>query len=220
MDQAAIRETLARAYAAGALDPALMLLVETQAALLPAQQRALRDAESVAGGLFENETESAMSSAMLARAFAAIDASRQDTSKSTPMIAGALGAELQPLPAPLRDAAFEAVARGARWGFAAPGVHLLTLIKHGAANVELSRIQPGAVVPRHTHQGEEYILVVAGAYHDGLARYRAGDVSITDERVTHRPVGTPGPTCYALSITTGGLKFVGLLGALQKLLPI
>ena len=87
----------------------------------------------------------------------------------------------------------------------------------GDAMAEILRIAPGAAAPRHTHSGDEYTLVLTGAFHDDAGLYRAGDIAIADPGVTHRPTAEPGAVCYSFAVTDGPLKFTGAMGLLTTL---
>lgn len=217
MDQALLREMLARHYAAGALDPALALLAETQAALVPAARAEMAAAEALAGALFERSPITPMAPSALDAVLAKIRSASAEEPKHAPP-PDALAAELAVLPAPAREAALTAAAQGKRWAFAAPGLRALVLSERDGVKCELLRIWPGHGAPTHTHEGAEYTLVLQGAFHDGHARYDVGDISYATPELTHRPVAERGAICYALAVTEQGLRFTGALGAVQRLL--
>lgn len=212
MDQELIRETLVASYAAGALDPGLALMVETQSAMSPRTEHVRARAEAAAGALFERETPAPLSAQARVRALALIDA------PSEAATAAPIAPEVADLPAPVRDAASAALAKGARWRFATPGLDILRLPNSGACKVELLRARPGASAPTHTHEGGEYTLVLTGAFADETGRYEVGDIQVADASLQHRPVAQPGPVCYLLAVSEGRLRFSGALGALQKLI--
>lgn len=212
--QADIQDALAEAVASGRASAPLALLAQTQAALAPRARATLETAEAIASAQFEGEAAApvALSDAVLAR----LDAIGQELpAKHTP--ADALAAELARLPAPLRDAALASAANGARWTFAAPGLRSLLVSNENGVRAEVLRIQPGHGAPTHTHGGSEYTLVLEGAFHDGHAHYGAGDISFARPDLTHRPIATPGPVCYAFAVTEAPLRFKGVLGVVQRL---
>jgi putative transcriptional regulator len=216
--QSAIRDRLTAAYAAGALPPALALLVETQAALSPAAARDVALADAAAGALFEQETPAPLARDALERVFARIAMSDEKGASSVqaqPPL-GAFADDLAALPNPVRSAALSALAHTG-WKFASPGIRSLVLDIGGDAKAEILRIEPGAAAPEHTHNGEEFTLVLTGAFHDARGVYRVGDISAADETVTHRPTGEAGAVCYSLAVTDAPLAFKGALGLVQKL---
>lgn len=212
--QTALRERLAAEYTAGVLSPALALLVETQAALSPAAARDLAVADAAAVAFFEDETPAPLAREALENVLARIA-----NDVPTPVIAapthGQYHDELARLPEPARTRALAALARTG-WKFAAPGIRSLVLDTDGHARAEILRIEPGAAAPTHAHEGEEFTLVMTGAFHDARGVYRVGDIAHADPSVTHKPTGEPGEVCYSLAVTDAPLAFKGALGVLQR----
>lgn len=207
------------AYAAGCLDPAFALMVETQAALKPEVGRAVAHAETIAGICLESEETLAVSDQALSNTMAMIDAFEARPSAQATCAKSACAAldELLALPDPLRDNAIDA-AGATGWQNLTPGVRRLKLDIGSAAEVELYRIEPGARVPEHSHKGNEYTLVVSGGFSDGQGSYGSGDLCVKGETDTHQPVGDMDGVCFALAVHEGGLRFTGLMGVVQRLL--
>jgi len=206
------------AYAAGSLDPAFALLVETQGALRADVGAALAESEMVAASLMETGAGAEMSDRALDRALAAIDALEAGpvTSVVAGKAAGAAMEEVLALPEPLRSAALEAIGKRG-WQVLANGLKRLRIDAGSDLETELYRIAPGARIPRHTHAGPEYTLVVAGGFTDERGSYGPGDVCRNGPQDTHTPVADDDGVCYALAVREGGLRFKGMLGALQRL---
>ncbi|MEM1088073.1 MAG: ChrR family anti-sigma-E factor [Pseudomonadota bacterium] len=207
------------AYAAGCLDPAFALLVETQAAIKPEVSRAVARAETIAGIMFENESCEALSDTALDDALAIIDAyeARPQMQERGATQACAALDELLALPDPLRDHAIDA-AGNKGWKNLKSGIRRLELDIGSDAEVELYRIEPGATVPTHKHKGDEFTLVISGAFSDGDGRYAAGDLCIKGEDDIHQPTGEDEGVCFALAVHEGGLRFTGVLGVVQRLI--
>ena len=210
----AARDHFVDAYASGALGAGLSLLVETQALIVPDVGARVRAAEAVSGVFLELETPAALHEEALAHVLARIEASAPAPAPGGPT--RAFMAEVARLPAPVRAAAFEAL-RARDWAFGGPGLRILDLKLPDEARVELIRIEPGFAAPRHTHAGEEYTLVLTGAYHDGLARYGVGDIARAGPDIVHRPQAEQDEVCYNLAVSEGPLLFTGFMGAAQKL---
>lgn len=222
-------EELFAAYASGTLSAPMRLLVDTQADLDAAIAVERDAAEAIAGLMLENLPPSDMKSSALDEVFAAIEAEEAEIGEAglaptrTPQdnasmqaakAAGQALDELLNLPEAVRDLALE----NPSWSFAGPGVRRMTLLEEGNAKAELIRLEPGHGVPHHGHNCREFTLVLCGAYHDGLARYGAGDLSIADPDTKHKPIAEPGQVCMALAITDGPLAFTGPLGWIQRTL--
>lgn len=218
MDQTSLREQLGAAYAAGVLEPAMRLLVETQAMLKPDAAEDLALAEILAAFSFETEAPVSLGADALEKTFSRIANEPEErgpgaAERLAARRAGALIDEILDLPAVVRDLALEAMGRGG-WTFAGPGLRILPLPFKGA---EIIRIEPGWGAPRHTHNGGEFTLVMTGAFHDERGRYAVGEIAYADSGVTHKPVAEAGPVCYSLAVSEGAPQFTGALGLLQKL---
>lgn len=207
------------AYAAGCIDPAFALLVETQAAIRPSVKRAVGRAEMIAGVVLECEAPVEMSEDALGDMLSMIDAleARPQHHTERAREAGSALDELLALPEPLCEPAIEAAGRDG-WQKLTPGVRRLNLALDSAAEVELYRIEPGARIPKHSHKGNEFTLVVSGGFSDGLNSYGPGDLCIQSGEDTHQPVGDDDGVCFALAVHEGGLRFTGMLGLVQRLL--
>lgn len=207
------------AYAAGCLDPAFALLVETQSAIRPDIARSVAQADIISGVILERQAPADMTATALDSALGLIDAldTAETKARAAAKIAGEAVDELIRLPEPLRDCAIDATGTHG-WKFTSPGIRRLSLDVDSEAEVELYRIEPGATVPRHTHSGNEYTLVVTGGFSDETGAYGPGDLSVKGPEDTHQPVGDPGEPCYALAVRDGSLRFTGMMGAIQRLL--
>jgi putative transcriptional regulator len=209
------------AYAAGCLDPAFALMVETQSVLRPDIRASVAASEMIAGCVFETAPEAALSDGALDRALAAIDALDADAPLSVKAgrAAGAAMNEILVLPEPLRTTALDAVGK-AGWKNVAHGLKRMKLDAGSGLEAELYRIMPGSRIPRHTHAGGEYTLVVAGGFTDERGSYGPGDAMYNGPEDTHQPVADEGEICFALTVRDGGLHFTGMLGLVQRVLGL
>jgi putative transcriptional regulator len=196
------------AYAAGSLDPAFALLVETQTMLRPDLHELVAASEAVSGALLEITEPVAMRAGALDCTMALIDALEQAAPRASAV------EDVSALPEPIRRVA----GASSRWRASVPGVRRMSLEIDSPMHVELYRIEPGAAVPRHSHAGIELTLVIAGGFSDALGSYGPGDLVVNGPDDTHRPVGDEGEICFALALRDGGLKFTGPLGMIQRLL--
>ena len=205
-------------YAAGCLDPAFCLLVETQAALRPDVQRAVARAETIAGVFFESEELATLSVGAADKALAMIDAyesGEQPVAQAVKRAGEGLD-ELLDLPEPLRETALQSF-QTHKWQGLSQGIRRLKLDAGSEAEVELYRIEPGCTVPKHSHHGSEFTLVVAGGFSDESGSFGPGDLSLKGPQDTHQPTGDMDGVCYALAVRDGGLKFTGMMGLIQRL---
>ncbi|MEM7458361.1 MAG: ChrR family anti-sigma-E factor [Pseudomonadota bacterium] len=205
-------------YAAGCLDPAFCLLVETQAALRPDVHRAVARAETIAGVFFESEEMATLSAGAADKALALIDAyeAGERPVAEAVKLAGEGLDELLDLPEPLRETALHSY-QSYKWQGLTQGIRRLKLDAGSEAEVELYRIEPGCTVPKHSHHGSEFTLVVAGGFSDESGSFGPGDISLKGPQDTHQPTGDMDGVCYALAVRDGGLKFTGMMGLIQRL---
>jgi putative transcriptional regulator len=197
------------ALASGRAEPSLGLFLDT---LL--EMRGISDGEGeiIAGAALEAETPAQMAVTALEMALTAIDrgsARKPKTQLAHPELGG--------VPAPLRAVILEAEAKRS-WKWAGPGIRTLPLRLGGEAKAEIIRLEAGTAVPWHTHKGQELTLCLYGEFSDSRGVYGPGDFSITGTTTRHQPLAHDKGPVYALAVTDAGLKFEGLLGALQKLL--
>lgn len=199
------------AAASGAFAPAFGRVIEAHAALCRRCRATMANVESVGGHALEREEGAALAPHALDHAMSAIETAREP----------ALPDELKDLPSELHRM-IAGMLGASRWRFGGFGLKLRTLNVPRIANekLRLLRIEPGGYLPRHTHDGHEFVLILSGAYKDETGIYRAGDVAFGDSELEHLPVAEPGEVCFALAATTSPLRFTGAVGVLQRLFNI
>lgn len=197
--------------------PGLRLMQATAAALRAGPGSEM---DALGGSFLEDETPSPPDADAVDRALARIDglaAIDRHASEAAGRASLHL-VELTMLPDPLRERVFEAISRGGKWKFLGFGIRSLKLPElDGDGETQLLRIEPGAGVAQHDHEGEEYTLVVTGAFHDGHARYGPGDVNVGGPGFSHEPKAEPGEVCYALAVSFGAPRFGFPINILQRL---
>ncbi|TQV73586.1 anti-sigma factor [Aliikangiella marina] len=98
------------------------------------------------------------------------------------------------------------------WRRVSPKIWKSTIAMNDADfEVELLKFAANAKIPQHTHEGDEYTVVLQGDFSDSQGHYKAGSFIVQDENDEHSPVaGENG--CICLAITNAPLKFTGTLG--------
>lgn len=196
------------ALASGRAEPALGLFIET---LMEIRGISEHEGEVIAGGALEIEAPAEMSPSALDMAFAAIERGGKPTK------ARALTyPDLADVPVALRELIRDAEGQRS-WAYSGPGIRRLDLGATGALKLEIIRLDAGKAVPWHTHKGRELTLCVQGEFSDSISTYGPGDFSVTDGSVRHQPRAHDGAPAYALAVTDAGLKFEGVLGAIQRI---
>ena len=197
--------------------PAIDLLARTAAALRADPDFMVREEDVAAGLLLADEAPTALAPTALEHALARIDADEASERRALEQLADQpeRAEELAGLPAPLREAALDAL-RERSWSFAGFGVRRLGLFSAEGAAAELVRVEPGFGAAEHDHEGEELTLVVTGAYQDGQGQYRPGDIARALPGFKHAPRAEMAGVCYLLLVSYGAPKFTGRIGLLQR----
>lgn len=73
--------------------------------------------------------------------------------------------------------------------------------------VSMLRVAPGKHVPEHSHEGNEFMLVLAGSYNSNGRHYRLGDFSACDHSEHHTPIADGDEDCICLLVLDAPLAF-------------
>jgi anti-sigma factor ChrR (cupin superfamily) len=87
------------------------------------------------------------------------------------------------------------------WREQRPGVHWKVLWQDGDRKAVLMRYEPGAVIPRHRHLGDEQIFVLEGSVSDDTGTCTAGNYARRPPGCVHT-VRSPGGA-LVLAVMTG-----------------
>lgn len=192
-------EALLLAYAGGAADEALSLIVATHMAYCETCRARAVQLEAVGGVLLQDLPPAPM-------AGGALDATLAKLDDVKPFERGS--------PAISRDGTPDVLRRyiggdlsEIRWRRLTAGLSYAPLFRRGAVRVRLLRGVPGAETGMHRHQGQEYTLVLRGGFSDVTGSYGPGDLQVMEGDMEHNPVADPGEDCINLAVTTGRLKF-------------
>lgn len=195
-------EELLLAYASGAADEGVALLVASHVALCPQCRLTVAGAEAAGGSVLANVAPVALDQNAYQSILARLDAPAADIVRSAKLSSD--------VPAPLQayiGSDYDLVP----WRHIVDGLATYPLPTKGGTRARLIRAAPGAGVAVHSHRGEEWTLVLTGSYSDVTGRYAAGDVQSTTPDIEHQPTADPGPVCINLAVTDAPLIFRGLL---------
>lgn len=201
-------DELLLAAAAGTLDAGADIVLGAHLEGCAQCRRAVRVFESAGGAMLESIEPVLMAPDALAQALAAIDAEPPAARPAAP-----------PLPRPSLPPGVDwprslAACTVSRWHWMGPGMRWSRVTAPHApdANVFLLRIGAGKALADHTHSGLELTHVLCGSFHDGRARFGAGDFDAADGAVRHQPVLEPGGgECICLATVQGRLVFDGAI---------
>lgn len=193
-------EELLIAYAAGASDEAVSLIVATHLALCPNCRQTVSYAESTGGTLLDDLPPDPLPDAALDSVLARLDEVDPQVAPSTVMRNGFRA------PEPLRSY-LGGDLDGVRWINLSGGISYHPILKSSRSAAQLVRSAPGYGVSLHTHKGEEFSLVLTGGYTDPTGHYLRGDVQTGTPELTHHPIADEGEYCIILAVNDAPLKF-------------
>ena len=174
-------------HAAGGLSEGAAMVVGGHLDACPACRRAVAMMEAVGGALVEDMSPAAMAPDALDRALAGLD--RPEAAPPAP-----------PKPGPRR--------------WLAPGVWLTPEPVRGPAGERAYRLQvpPGRTLPKHSHNGAEFVLVLAGCFMDVAQLYQAGDFAESGPEHEHHPKVVGDEPCVCLIWTEAPIRMRSPLG--------
>jgi putative transcriptional regulator len=192
-------DTLA-AYAGGGLGAGARLVVDVHLRACRDCRAEVEVLQTLGGALLADTAPAELAPGALDRALAALD--------------------VPVMPAPRLDLE-QILARGV-WIPLGPNLAVKRLSRFAdpGEKLVLIRAAAGQALPEHGHAGAERLVVLEGAFDDGIGRYQRGDLSERGPADRHQPVAEPGPTCLCLSATDGPLRLSGLARWLQPLVGL
>lgn len=212
-------DELLLALAAGSLDAAARIVLDAHLELCSSCRARVAALEDLGGELLAQAEPTALAIGAFDRTLARLEG--LDAAPARAAAAPAAGATLPRRPPPQRPDA-PAGMRWPRsldrcevgpWRRIGPGMRWSRIRVPGEpqANAFLLRMAAGKELAAHTHGGRELTLVLHGAFDDGRAVWRAGDLDETDGQVHHRPVVGADDECVCLVAINGRTRFDGWL---------
>jgi len=201
-------DELLLAGAAGTLDAGAAIVLGAHLEGCAHCRAGVRLFESVGGAMLESIEPALMAPEALAQTLATIDGVPAPAARP---VAPAL--PRPSLPPGIDWPRSLAHCEVSRWRWMGPGMRWsrITVPHDPAANVFLLRIGAGKALANHTHSGLELTHVMCGSFHDGRARFGAGDFDAADGSVRHQPVLEAGSECICLASVQGRLMFDGTI---------
>ena len=196
-------------FAAGHMGEARAVVLATHLTLCKECRTAVRDFETLGGAVLETVEPVALSEDALEDFWARageeiVVAPAPSTNAANDYDFGVA----QPLQRYLKDG-IDAV----KWKQSAPGLsqHIINAKGYRPGALRLLKIMPGTRIPKHTHKGGEFTLILRGAYEDDLGEFGPGDFADLDEENTHAPHATGDEPCICLVATNAPLHFKSII---------
>ena len=191
-------------YAAGSLSQGRELMVASQVAYHEELQDKVADAEAIGGALLDAAAMSPVDASVLEQVLGQLDDAPARADVAGPRAS-------QVMPAPLADYVGTDIER-LNWRFMGPGMSNVRLwTGENDERLWLLRAKGGVQMPEHGHNGEEWTLVLKGAFDTSMGRFAVGDMDIADASVEHQPLIDDADECICLVLTEGPIRLNSLV---------
>jgi len=187
--------------ATGSLTNALGMLVACHIDQCENCKAKFKAFEAAGGQVIETEHQEQLSSGLLDSILDRLDEARPEPEPVAPV---------EKLPKPLWGLLPDGL-DGIKWSGMLGKVKTYDLPLEDDLVARFYKIKAGSVLPKHTHRGEEYTLVLAGEFSDGLGTYREGDFILADDSTHHQPVAGMDQDCICFAVLSDSIKFTGPL---------
>jgi putative transcriptional regulator len=203
-------------HAAGQLRPVERAVIETHLTFCPSCMEQLRELLEPGGRWLEELTGTAVAPATWQRLERRLDLPPIDPTTAEFPDAGVRGAVLPASALAELDDPRPAL----QWRTVPTTRARYALLANDAeADIDLVLVglDPGQRFPRHVHLGNEEVVILAGAYTDDYAHLVPGNYYHYPPGSEHGTLIDAGEPCWSLGLLEHGVRFRGVLGALQWL---
>lgn len=190
-------------YVAGHLNYHETLMVAVHLSHCKACRKSARELEALAGVLLDDLPGEPVDEQLLTRTLALIDSQPERHTRHPASTASYAHPEVPP---PLRKAIPNGF-NGLPWKKLLPHLQVCELeVSPDGPAITLHRIKPGGRIPKHTHRGTEYTVVLKGGFSDAYGDYNAGDYLCRDASHEHTPVAADNEECICLTAVEQPLR--------------
>ena len=203
-------------YSAGSLSAPQALAISMHLCFCHHCRLQVKKFDNLGGALLESITPASSDGAELEALMARLEPRQADAHEASTLAPQSHSTEpgksqpahyrnpLQPyLPGPLQELPWQ------RQSSEISMFDLSRLINDKGFQVRLQKIKAGARVPKHTHKGFEYTVVLTGGFSDELGVYHSGDFIARDSQHCHSPTALQNEDCICLTVLNAPLKFTG-----------
>jgi len=196
-------------YASGTLGEAQSVLVASHLTLCPESRKKAELLDQI-GGLYISEAESSsLASNTFDKVIARIDDDKDADCKQDEDV---VSSELAIIPKPIRDRLPNPLSTK-NWKRLGKNISYVDIpSSQPKTSMRLMKLSAGTKIPVHSHNGNEYTMVIAGGFSDHYGSYERGDVAVRDESDTHQPIVDDSEDCICFIVTEAPLKIKGLAG--------
>ena len=204
----AIDEEAITDYVLGALSPAKHIIVACQSEIAKSVAERVAFQEEIAASMLEDTESQSLSPLFMGNVLASLPAQESANENDIEHPVDGLA------PKSLRHMLGHGL-QDLKWKSLVPGVAVHDILGNRKTKdgdrLYLLKAKGGMRMPDHSHNGEEWTLILTGSYTIGDKRFTRGDLHIEDETETHAPHIDEGEDCICLVMTQGPLKMQGWL---------
>ncbi len=199
-------------YSNGSIEPALSVAIGLhQRQCLLCQQR-VADLESIAGENLEHAQNAIIDDSDFDKLMGDLDALPEQPSLNSDLTADSMLLAVAESDLTLLDSLANLDFANLKWQKVTGKISRVDLaMNDDIFQAELIRFSPNAKIPKHTHLGKEFTLVLEGDFSDHQGVYQKGE--FIEQGITHEHQPIAGKSgCICLAITNAPLKFTGTFG--------
>ena len=204
-------DELLMSFAAGQLPNALGVMLACHIETCESCRAKVKQYELLGGEILAQAGDVEVSKEVLESTLARID-SMPENLKSEIEFQHQLASKNTQIPRPLRRFVTKDFDHLAWSGFTKNIREFKVNIDDGEFTTKLYRIKAGQELPEHTHEGNEYTLVMSGSFSDRTCDYHKGDFILADSSTTHQPRASMEEDCICLAVMDAPLKMTGFFG--------
>ena len=212
------QQELMAAYSAGSLPLSQALCISTHLEHCPECVRKLQRLNHVGSELMQQLKPAPASSELKDKLFARLDSLTEDFATEGPVTEDSAQQIDQETGSSVPKCLRQFVSDGfdkLQWKRVSADIQRVELCRDSnGARVELLKIRPGGSAISHTHLGDEYTVILEGAFSDESGLYGEGDFLFRDNSDEHTPVATQHRECLCLAVTEGPIQFTGVFSRL------
>jgi len=192
-------EELLLDYSSGAASAPESLMIAAHLARCPECRRLTIACDALGGVFLDALAPTSMPPNMLNRTLAAIDQGGAEDAEES----GSVIADLGKLP------------ETSGWRKVPGGYGMLRVpCASDTGRVWLLKAPAGKGLLRHRHVGDEWTVVMRGAFRDQTGRYGPGDFAYLADGFEHQPIAEPGQDCVCLIMIRDQPRYTTLIGKL------
>jgi putative transcriptional regulator len=203
-------DELLMTYSAGQVNNALGIMLACHLEVCSQCRAKVHKYNQLGGEILSSTTPITVSSGLKQRVLAQLEQPR-DTN-TNPIIDAPLPPSDQRIPRPLWRFVPSTLNDIAWKGFTSSIQEFTLPFSDDTYTAKFYKIAAGKELPEHTHKGNEFTLVLDGAFSDQVGSYHQGDFILANTETIHTPHAHKDKDCICFAVLDAPLKMTGFFG--------